>query len=270
MLDEQPRSNEPSSTRNEWMMAAWFLMGILVGVVGLTVFNGLTARPGVDAATVQQASRNGVLEALATLQANSAAPVNAAPTAAAPTLAPISQSSFTVREANRRGDKNAPITIVEFSDFQCPFCERAFQQIEPQLLKDYVDTGKATFVYKHSAFLGQESIWAAEAAECAADQGKFWAYHDLLFNRQAGENQGAFTKDKLIGFAQELKLDVTRFEPCLNNDETLARVQADTQEGRQAGVTGTPLYFINGQLLAGARPYNDFRALIERVLISPQ
>jgi len=252
------------------MMAAWFLLGILVGVVGITVFNGLTARPGVDAAAVQQASRNGVLEALATLQANSAAPVNAAPTAAAPTLAPISQSSFTVREANRRGDKNASITIVEFSDFQCPFCERAFQQVEPQLLKDYVDTGKATFVYKHFAFLGQESIWAAEAAECAADQGKFWAYHDLLFNRQAGENQGAFTKDKLLGFAKELELDMAKFEPCLQADETLARVQADAQEGRSAGVTGTPTFFINGQLLAGARPYTDFRALIERVLISPQ
>jgi protein-disulfide isomerase len=252
------------------MMAAWFLLGVLVGVVGITVFNGLTTKPGVDAAAVQQASRNGVLEALATLQANSAAPVNAAPTAAAPTLAPISQSSFTAREANRRGDKNASITIVEFSDFQCPFCERAFQQVEPQLLKDYVDTGKATFVYKHFAFLGQESIWAAEAAECAADQGKFWDYHDLLFNRQAGENQGAFTKDKLIGFAQELELNMAKFEPCLQTDETLARVQADAQEGRSAGVTGTPTFFINGQLLAGARPYTEFRALIERVLISPQ
>jgi protein-disulfide isomerase len=138
--------------------------------------------------------------------------------------------------------------------------------VEPTLLKDYVNTGKVTLVYKHSAFLGQESTWAAQAAECAADQGKFWQYHDLLFARQAGENQGAFTKDKLIGFAKELALDMAKFEPCLKNDQTLARVQADVQEGQAAGVRGTPSFFINQAPLVGAQPIEAFRAAIEQAL----
>jgi len=138
--------------------------------------------------------------------------------------------------------------------------------VEPTLLKDYVDTGKVTLVYKNSAFLGQESVWAAQASECAADQAKFWQYHDLLFARQNGENQGAFTEDKLIGFAQELELDMTKFEPCLKNDQTLARVQADTQEGQTAGVRGTPSFFVNGVPLVGAQPIEAFRTAIEQAL----
>lgn len=134
------------------------------------------------------------------------------------------------------------------------------------MLKDYVNTGKVTLVYKHSAFLGQESVWAAQAAECAADQGKFWQYHDLLFARQAGENQGAFTEDKLIGFAKELGFDMTKFEPCLKNDQTLSRVQADVQEGQEAGVRGTPTFFINGIPLVGAQPIEAFKTAIEGAL----
>jgi len=94
--------------------------------------------------------------------------------------------------------------------------------VKPVLFKQYVETGQVTFVYKHMAILGTESTWAAEASECAADQGKFWEYHDLVFSRQAGENQGAFTKDKLLGMAQELKLDMTKFEPCLRMTRRLA------------------------------------------------
>ena len=131
-------------------------------------------------------------------------------------------------------------------------------------MDQYVKTGKASIVYKHSAFLGQESMWAAQAAECAADQGKFWEYHDLLFSRQKGENQGAFVKDNLVGFAKELNLDMAKFEPCLRNDQTLARVQADTSEGQQYGVTGTPTFFVNGKPLVGAQPITAFQAAIDQ------
>jgi protein-disulfide isomerase len=134
------------------------------------------------------------------------------------------------------------------------------------LFEQYVNTGKVNFVYKHSAFLGQESVWAAQAAECAADQGKFWEYHDLLFSRQNGENQGAFNKDKLSGFAKEMGLDMAKFDPCLTNDETLARVQADTQEGQAAGVRGTPTFFINGQPLVGAQPLTAFQQVLDKQL----
>lgn len=138
--------------------------------------------------------------------------------------------------------------------------------MKPALLQQYVDTGKAQFVYKHSAFLGQESVWAAQAAECAADQGKFWEYHNLLFERQNGENQGAFSKDNLVGFGKDLGLDMARFESCVREDKTLARVQADTQEGKQFGVRGTPTFFVNGQPLVGAQPIQAFQKAIDAAL----
>lgn len=255
------------------MGAAYFLLGVVVGVVGILVFNALTIKPLLDTASVQQASRAGVLEALATAQADRSAAASESVVPATPAAvseALVDMGAFTLREANRQGDPTAPVTIIEFSDFQCPFCRRAFDQVLPQIVHDYIDTGKATLVYKHTAFLGLESSWAAIAAECAADQNRFWDFHNLLFSRQNGENQGAFNKDKLLGFAQELKLDLAKFEPCLNNEETLARVQADAQEGRQAGVTGTPTFFINGQKIAGARPYDQFQAIIEPLLVTPQ
>ncbi len=138
--------------------------------------------------------------------------------------------------------------------------------MKPEIIKQYVETGQANIVYKHSAFLGQESVWAAQAAECAADQGRFWDFHDILFERQDGENQGAFNQDKLIAMATELKFDMAKFEQCLNNNETLARVQADTQEGSAAGVTGTPTFFINGRVLVGAQPLEAFQQTIEQAL----
>jgi protein-disulfide isomerase len=109
-------------------------------------------------------------------------------------------------------------------------------------------------------------VWAAQAAECAAEQGKFWEFHDMLFSRQNGENQGAFNKDKLSGFAKEMGLDMAKFEPCLTNDETLARVQGDTQEGQAAGVRGTPTFFINGQPLVGAQPIEAFQNVLAQQL----
>jgi protein-disulfide isomerase len=92
----------------------------------------------------------------------------------------------------------------------------------------------------------------------------------LLFSRQAGENQGTFNKDKLLDFAKELDLDLAKFEPCLINEETLPRIQSDAEEGRRVGVTGTPTFFINGQKLVGAQPYEQFRAILEPLLAVPR
>jgi protein-disulfide isomerase len=134
------------------------------------------------------------------------------------------------------------------------------------VLQSYIDSGKVNIVYKQSAFLGQESVWAAQASECAADQGKFWEYHDLLFNKQNGENVGTFTKENLIKYAQEMKLDAAKFDPCLNNDATLERVKADVLEGRDAGVSGTPTFFINGKPLVGAQPIEAFQQVLDPLL----
>jgi protein-disulfide isomerase len=258
--------------RPGWIAPAWFFFGILVGIVGFAAYNALVVKipaavpaqtESLDPDAMRVAARDGVLEAIATLQAGGpqqpAAQQPQGPQA-------VANNAFTVRAANRLGDPNAKITVVEFADYQCPFCKRYHDAVGPDLLKQYVDSGKIQFVYKHSAFLGQESVWAAQAAECAADQDQFWEYHDLLFAKQNGENVGLFTKDKLIAYAKELDLDIAKFEPCLQNDDTLQRVGADTEEGRQVGVTGTPTFFINGKPLVGAQPAEVFRAEIDAAL----
>lgn len=181
---------------------------------------------------------------------------------AAPAAGTIDLSQMTIRPANQLGAPDAPITIVGYSDFQCPFCKKVEHEALAQLRATYVPSRTVSIVYKHAAILGDESIWAAQATECAADQGQFWAYHDLLFARQDGENKGAFTKTNLLGLARELKLDMSRFEPCLLNDETLPRVQADVAEAESVGVRGTPTFFINGRPLIGAQPLSKFEELI--------
>jgi protein-disulfide isomerase len=222
-------------------------------VIAVVLLSIVVARSSVDLEAIRAAARQGTLDALQSAGIT------------APRTPPISASttlSLPLRAANRLGRADAPITIVEFADFQCPYCEKFSTDVEPQLIQQYVDTGQVAIVYKHAAILGDESMWAAEAAECAADQNQFWAYHDLLYARQSGENQGAFTKEKLIGFAQELKLDLTQFEPCLKNDLTLDRVQSDLQDSQAASVNATPTFFVNSQRIVGAQPLQVFVAAI--------
>jgi len=158
---------------------------------------------------------------------------------------------------------SSKVTIIEFADFQCPFCERFFKDTESQIIKDYVETGKAKFVFRQYAFLGKESTWAAEASECANDQGKFWEYHDYLYSHQGQENSGAFAKDKLEGFAQSLGLNMDQFKPCLESDKYASKVSDDMAAGQKVGVNGTPATFVNGQLVSGAQPYANFKTLID-------
>jgi protein-disulfide isomerase len=269
---ELAEADEPQERRGRsgWIAPAWFFFGIVVGILGFAAYNALIVKPPTatpsesldSTVAMRAAARDGVLEAIATLQAGGGQPAAQEPQG--PQEA--TDDAFTIRAANQMGDPGAPITIIEFADYQCPYCKRYHDSIGPDLLSQYVTSGKASFVYKHSAFLGQESIWAAQAAECAADQDKFWEYHELLWKRWNGENQGAFVKENLIGFAKELKLDMAKFEPCLQNDETLQRVVSDTQEGRQVGVTGTPTFFINGKPLVGAQPLQAFKSRIDAML----
>ncbi len=165
------------------------------------------------------------------------------------------------------GNKNAKVTIVEFADFRCPFCEKFYQQVEKQLVKDYVNTGKVRFVFKNYAFLGQQSIWASEAAECANEQGKYWQYHDWLYDNQAPESDLAFySKANLTKYAAKVGLNTTQFSSCLNSDKYSKRVADDLAEGQKDGVTGTPTAFINGQKIVGAQPFATFQTVIDGLL----
>jgi protein-disulfide isomerase len=168
----------------------------------------------------------------------------------------------TVSSGRVWGSASAPVNIEIFSDFQCPVCARAdgvLQQIAPQ----YFDSGKAKVTYRHFSFIGTESDWAAQAAECAGEQDKFWQYGNYLFTHQAGENQGAFARANLKQFAGAVGLDTTAFNACFDSGRTAAAVKQDTNEGTRRGVNSTPTFFINGRMNVGLIPADQLGALID-------
>ncbi|MGB8645198.1 MAG: DsbA family protein [Anaerolineae bacterium] len=162
------------------------------------------------------------------------------------------------------GKADAPVTIEEYADFQCPICGQEEKQLL-QVAPKYFDTGKAKLVFHNFAFIGQESVWAAEAATCAQDQNKFFDYAALVYANQAGENKGAFSKDNLKGFAQQLKLDMTTFNSCLDTDKYLAQVQQESAEATTRGINSTPTLFINGQQYTGALSADQLGQYIDSV-----
>lgn len=158
------------------------------------------------------------------------------------------------------GDFNAPITLVEFSDFECPFCERHYPTLK-KILNDY--KGKVRLVYKHFPLSFHPNAQkAAEASECADEQGKFWEYHDKLFENQPN----GYSLEKFKQWAKDLGLNTSKFNECLDSGKYAQKVQADYQEGIQKGVQGTPATFVNGQLVSGALPYEVFKQIIDQEL----
>ncbi|MDP1709639.1 MAG: DsbA family protein, partial [Candidatus Komeilibacteria bacterium] len=160
-----------------------------------------------------------------------------------------------------RGDFKAPITLVEYSDFECPFCERHYPTLK-KILSDYA--GQVRLVYKHFPLtnIHPNAQKAAEASECADEQGKFWEYHDKLFENQP---QG-YSPDKFKQWAKDLNLNAAKFNDCLDSGKTTAKVQADATDGQGRGVQGTPATFVNGQLVSGAVPYEEFQAVVDQAL----
>jgi protein-disulfide isomerase len=172
------------------------------------------------------------------------------------------------------GNKNAKVTIVEFADFQCPYCKQYFQNTFEQIKKNYIDTGKVKYVYRHFPLtqIHQNAEIAAVAAECANEQGKFWEMHDVLFKNGQSDGTG-LDKTSLDKYGNDLGLNKgtmgfgkNKFSQCLQNPETLKIVQADNTEGVSAGVSGTPSFFVNGVQLVGAQPYTAFQQAIESAL----
>jgi protein-disulfide isomerase len=158
-----------------------------------------------------------------------------------------------------QGPSNAPIVMVEFSDFQCPFCQRAEPTVE-QVLKTYGN--KIRFVYRHFPLPNHPNARpAAEAAACAEEQGKFWQYHKELF-----ANSGKLSNDDLKSHAGRAGLDQKRFAECFDSGKLKARVDADIEEAEGAGVSGTPAFFINGRPLDGAQPFSAFKQIIDEEL----
>jgi len=164
------------------------------------------------------------------------------------------------------GAVDAPVVVVEYADFQCPYCEQFVAGAGRQLKENYVDQGQVRFVFRHLAFIGDESTWAAEAAECANEQGRFWDYHDKLFEEQSGENQGAFSRDNLKRFAVELGLDTEQFDECLDAGEYRSKVQQEVSEAQRRRINSTPSILVNGQLIQNGSSYEVLQAAIEAAI----
>lgn len=164
-----------------------------------------------------------------------------------------------------KGNDNAKVTIVEFSDFECPFCGRFYKETLPQIVKDYIDTGKAKLYYRHYPLaFHPKATPLAHASECANDQGAFWKMHDKIFENNA--TVSAMTDDQIKQWAVDLGLDAATFNNCYDNKIHQDKIDEDQKAGTAVGVSGTPTFYINGKQLVGAMPFDSFKAVIDEEL----
>lgn len=160
------------------------------------------------------------------------------------------------------GDPNAPVTIIEYSDYECPFCEMFFSQTESLIRKDFIETGKAKMIYRDFPLeFHQYAMPAALAANCAKEQGKFWAYHDEIF-----KNHNNLVNFNYIETAKKLGMDENKFKSCFESQKYKEQIQQVFEEAKSIGVQGTPTFFINDKMIVGAQPYEKFKSLIEQEL----
>jgi len=164
------------------------------------------------------------------------------------------------------GDPDAPVVIVEYADFQCPFCGAFAREVKPQIEAAYVATGLVRFEWRDFAWMGAESKAAANAARCAAEQDAFWPYHDRLYATSIAPNSGTFTRERLLADAAALDLDADAFAACLDEDRHRSAIEADTAAAARLGMTGTPTFEIAGQRIVGAQPFEVFEQAIEAAL----
>jgi len=171
------------------------------------------------------------------------------------------------------GNANAPVTLIEYGDYQCPFCTQFFSTTMPQILTNYINAGKVRMVFRNFAFLGPESNAAAAAAECAEDQNQLWAYHDALYSAKisdeqkgGSENDGFYNRALFLKLAGQTKLNVAAFTTCLDSNKYAAQIQSERTTAGTMGVDSTPNFFVNGSQIQGAQPYSVFRQVIDPLL----
>jgi protein-disulfide isomerase len=166
-------------------------------------------------------------------------------------ITPISRPMV---DGRSMGDPNAPVTIEVFEDFQCPSCQNFTENIEPRIVETYVGAGQVYYVFRHFPFLDdnairKESDQAANASMCAAEQNRFWEYHDIVFANWKGENIGAYSDNRLIAFAKSIGLEMSAFNACFEDNRYEADIKADLEKGQSLQVSGTPSVFVNGKIL---------------------
>jgi protein-disulfide isomerase len=176
------------------------------------------------------------------------------------------ETGITAEGEPYKGSPDAPLQFEEYSDFLCGHCGNLAYAIDT-LSPDYIETGSLQVIFRNYAFLTPESVQAAQAVECALDQGsdKFWLYHDPLFANQ-GTGLAAYTKPRLEAYAREIGLDTGKFAECLHSGAKLGEVQSDKAEGESQGVAATPTWFLNGQMVRGGVPESELRRMLDSLL----
>lgn len=243
-VDDQPPAQPPADTdtRGDGQFIRFRRVSLYAALLPVAFVTGLAVgflawgRPGPAATT---------------------APESMAALPASPTDGP--RMDVSVDDDPALGPVDAPITIVEFSDFNCPYCQRFQQQTFQPLMDAYPN--QIRFVYRDFPITSQDSFYAAQAAECAGDQGAYWEYHDALFSGVHGLGNDAYRQ-----YAEELGLDADELMACVDEGRFAAEVQADAQEASSLGVSGTPTFFINGIPMVGAQPLTRFTQIIDEEL----
>lgn len=257
--------------RTRWVTATW-VFGILFALsfLGVLALGAYIVKPELakQAKTAAESREEGESEEGEVAQAPE----------------PQRVAGVSVDDDPAKGLADAPVTIIEFSDFLCPFCavsagfredlssqlksrDETWEAAVPKIIDTYIKDGKVKFVFRDCPFHGEAAQKASEAAQCAQDQGKYWEMHDLLFSRQEDfpREENKIT-DFLPGLAQELGLNQDQFKECLTQGKYTEEVKKDLEAAKSYGVTGTPTYFVNGRKLVGAQGFESFRKVIEEEL----
>jgi len=169
------------------------------------------------------------------------------------------------------GNPNASVTLIEFGDYQCHFCNVFFHSTEDDILKNYVDTGKVKMIFKDYNIIGPDSVTASHGAHCANDQELFWEYHDILYSNWTGENNGWASSENLLKFAQEINLNIDEWSECMLNESHAQIILASNEDAKSLGITGTPAFFVIGPdgkttPIFGAQPFSVFEKIFETEL----
>lgn len=233
---------------NYWKFATFLLGGLVVGYL------------------IAKASPGALMGDLTKLDEN-VKPVQVQVDSGAGEIAPSVVVEVTADDDAMLGDADAPIEIIEFSDYQCSYCQRFHAYSYPDLLKNYIETGKVKFVYRdYPLTFHANSLNAAIAAECAGDQDNYWEMHGKLFDNLAAWSGSTDAGSIFSSYADELGLDVDSFESCYNGADVQEEIKGDMRDALNAGVRATPTFFINGQKLEGAQPYSVFESILESIL----
>ncbi len=170
------------------------------------------------------------------------------------------------------GESDAPITLVEFGDYQCHYCNVFYHNTEHKILKNYVMTGKVNVIFKDYTIIGQDSVTAAHATHCAGEQGKFWQYHNTLYDNWRGENNGWAGKENIAKFAEQVGLDMNTFNECNNDGRYAQKISLSNSDAQKLGITGTPAFYVISannqevQTISGAQPYEVFERIFDAML----